>query len=255
MSLTLLTVPCLKDNYAYLIHDPETKATAVVDVPEAAPVLAALEDAGWRLSDILLTHHHHDHVGGVTEVQAATGARVIGAAADAHRLPPLSLELHPGDAVSVGAEAGVCLDVPGHTVGHLAFHFPQSALAFTGDSLMALGCGRLFEGTPAQMWESLTRLNALPGNTRICSGHDYTAANAAFALTIDPDNTALHDRSAGLDAAHAAGTPMAVCLLQLERDTNPFLRAGKTYIKRLMGLADASDAEVFAEIRARKDRF
>lgn len=255
MSMTLLAVPCLSDNYAYLIHDAQTGATGVVDLPEAAPVLAALRQQGWNLSDIFLTHHHSDHVDGVAEVVAATGARVIGAAADAHRLPPLTTALTPGDAITLGSHGGHCMDVSGHTVGHLAFYFPDSAILFSGDSLMALGCGRLFEGTPAQMWTSLSQLAALPGETRVCSGHDYTAANAAFALSIEPENTQLQERIAGFDAARHSGQPMAVCSLQTELDTNPFLRAGQPHIKAKLSLTSASDAETFAILRARKDNF
>lgn len=255
MSMTLLAVPCLSDNYAYLIHDPQTGATGVVDVPEAAPVLAALHQQGWTLSDIFLTHHHNDHVDGAAEVQAATGARVIGAAADAHRLPPLTIALKPGDPISMGTERGICIEVSGHTVGHLAFHFPQSGLLFSGDSLMALGCGRLFEGTPAQMWDSLTRMAALPGDTRVCSGHDYTAGNAAFAMSVEPENTALQERIKGFEAARSSGEPMAVWALQTELDTNPFLRAEKVHIKEKLGLAAASDVDAFAALRQRKDTF
>ncbi len=176
MPLELVVVPCLADNFAFLLHDAGSGATALVDAPEAAPVQAALAARGWRLGLILLTHHHDDHVQAVPDLRAG-GVPVWGAAADAHRLPPLDRALHPGDAVQVGDEAGVVIDVPGHTVGHIAFHFPASALAFTGDSLMAAGCGRLFEGTAVQMWDSLSRLASLPGATRICSGHDYLAGN------------------------------------------------------------------------------
>lgn len=255
MSMTLLAVSCLSDNYAYLIHDPQTGATGVVDIPEAAPVLAALSEQGWALSDIFLTHHHSDHVDGVAEVVATTGARVIGAAADAHRLPPLTTALAPGDAITLGAHSGHCMEVSGHTVGHLAFYLPDSALLFTGDSLMALGCGRLFEGTPAQMWASLSQLAQLPGDTRVCSGHDYTAANAAFALSIEPKNPDLKNRVAGFDAARQAGKAMAVCTLQSELETNPFLRAGQAHIKKKLGLTGASDAAAFGALRALKDQF
>ena len=154
MALTLVTVPCLKDNYAYILRDADSGAVAVVDVPDAAPIIEALSLRGWPLQQIFLTHHHWDHIDGVAALVAATGARVIGAATDAHRLPPLDVALREGDSVSIGSQTGTVIDVPGHTIGHIAFHFPTSALAFTADSLMAMGCGRLFEGTPAQMWES-----------------------------------------------------------------------------------------------------
>ena len=255
MPLACVTIPCLSDNYAFLLHDDDTGATAVVDVPEAAPILAELKARGWTLSEILITHHHGDHIDGVPALKAETGARVVGAAADAHRLPPLDLAVAPGDAVRVGGEEGVVMDVSGHTVGHVAYHFPASKLVFTADSLMALGCGRLFEGTPQMMWDSLSRLAALPADTVVCSGHEYTAANARFALTIEPGNADLISRSEQITAARAAGKPTVPSLLAEELATNPFLRANLPQVKRAVGLPDATDTEVFAEIRARKDRF
>jgi hydroxyacylglutathione hydrolase len=249
----LVTVPCLADNYAFLLHEAGSGATACIDVPEAAPILQALAARGWRLSDIWITHHHPDHVGGVAALVAATGAQVTGAAADAHRLPPLDRAVVPGDSVALGASRGTVLDVPGHTVGHIAYVLP--GFAFTADSLMAAGCGRLFEGTPAQMWDSLRRLAALPGDTLICSGHEYTAANIRFALTIDPGNPALQARAARVAAARAAGRPTVPSTLAEEQATNPFLRAGLPEIRAALGMADAPDAAVLAEIRARKDRF
>lgn len=253
MPLELVTIPCLADNYAFLARDPGTGAIACIDVPEAAPILAALRDRGWQLTDILLTHHHPDHVQGVAELVAATGARVTGAAADAHRLPPLDHAVAPGNHVRIGAQQGVMLDVSGHTVGHVAYAFLGHA--FTGDSLMALGCGRLFEGTAPMMWASLQRLAALPPETLICSGHEYTASNARFALTIEPGNPRLVQRAGAVRAARAVGRPTVPSTLAEELATNPFLRASQPEIKALLGLSAAADAEVFAEIRARKDRF
>lgn len=255
MPLTLKTVPCLRDNYAYLIHDAESARTAIVDVPEAAPVQRALADAGWQLTDILITHHHDDHIGGVEELRATTGAAVWGARADRHRLPPLDHELDEGDIVTLGSASGHVIEVPGHTIGHIAFHFPDSDLAFTADSLMALGCGRLFEGTAAQMWDSLTRLMALPDDTLICSGHDYIKGNGAFALSVDPDNPALHDRLKKLEADRAAGLPMAVANLRVEKATNPFLRASEDYLKSTHSKEGLTGLEMFAYLRELKDRF
>jgi len=255
MVLQILTIPCLSDNYAYLAHDPATGATALVDVPEAAPILDALARQGWRLSDVLLTHHHADHVQGLGEVLAAHPARVIGAAADAHRLPPLDLAVAEGDRVEIGAETGHVIEVPGHTLGHIAFHFPQSGAAFTADSLMALGCGRVFEGTMPQMHASLARLAALPPGTLIFSGHEYTAANARFAVTIDPDNPRLAARVREIESARAAGQPTVPSRLEEELATNPFLRVGDPAIRARLGLKEAKAADVFADIRRRKDRF
>ncbi|MDZ7708876.1 MAG: hydroxyacylglutathione hydrolase [Roseovarius sp.] len=255
MSLQILTIPCRADNYAYLAHDAATGATAVIDAPEAAPILDALAGTGWRLSDVLLTHHHADHVEGLGELLAHSPARVVGAAADAHRLPPLDIAVTEGDEVTIGDEAGRVIDVSGHTVGHIAFHFPGSGAAFTADSLMALGCGRVFEGTMAQMHASLAKLAALPPETRIYSGHEYTETNAAFARTVDPDNPRLADRAREIAETRAAGQPTVPASLELELATNPFLRAHDPAIRTHLGMARATDADVFAEIRTRKDRF
>jgi hydroxyacylglutathione hydrolase len=255
MPLSLTTLPVRDDNYVYLIHDDASAATAVVDVGAPEAILAALKERGWQLSDIFLTHHHGDHIEGTAELVAATGARVTGAAADAHRLPPLDREVGEGDGFAfAGAEVEV-LEVPGHTVGHIAYHIPALGAAFTADSLMALGCGRLFEGKPAQMWASLGKLAALPGETLICSGHEYTQSNAKFALTVDPENRALQDRAAAVAKARAEGRPTVPSVLAEEKATNPFLRAADPAIRRHLGMERASDAEVFAEIRSRKDRF
>lgn len=255
MPLEIITIPCLQDNYAFLAHDGETGATAVVDVPEAAPIAKLLSQRGWTLSHVLLTHHHWDHVEGLTALLADHPAQVIGAAADAHRLPPLDQQVGEGDSFQIGNETGHVIDVSGHTVGHIAFHFPDSLAVFTADSLMALGCGRVFEGTGPQMWASLSKLAALPESTIVYSGHEYTATNAAFALTIEPDNPALISRAEQVTAARAAQTPTVPSALALELATNPFLRAGDPSVQANLGMEGADPALVFTEIRARKDRF
>ncbi|OYU39528.1 MAG: hydroxyacylglutathione hydrolase [Pseudorhodobacter sp. PARRP1] len=255
MTLELVTIPCLKDNYAYLLHDAASDETTLIDAPEAAPILAALKARGWHLDQILLTHHHWDHIDGVAEIVEATSAEILGAAADAHRLPPLSRALVEADQVQVGAEIGYVIDVPGHTVGHIAFYFPVSGLCFTADSLMAAGCGRLFEGTPQQMFDSLAKLQQLPPATLICSGHEYTTANLAFAATVDPTNTALHARIREVARQRAGNRPTVPVSLSEELATNPFLRAQDPYIRQHLGMADATDAQVFTEIRALKDKF
>ena len=255
MPLELVTIPCLTDNYAYLIHDAETGQTAVIDVPEAAPILAALDAHQWRLTDILITHHHDDHIQGVEPLRAQTGAMVLGAAADAHRLPRLDLALTEADSFSIGREFARIIDVPGHTIGHIAFHFPDSQLVFTADSLMAGGCGRLFEGSPRQMHASLAKLAALPPETLVCSGHEYTTSNLRFAATLEPGNPQLISRIVEVAAERAQGRPTVPVPLQQELDTNPYLRAHLPALKSAIGLPDADDVTVFAEIRARKDKF
>ncbi len=255
MPLEILTIPCLSDNYAFLAHDAASGETALIDAPEAGPILAALTERGWRLSQVLLTHHHWDHVEGLAEILAAHPAKVTGAAADAHRLPPLDLQVREGDSVQIGAETGQVIDVSGHTVGHIAYYFPGSRAVFTADSLMALGCGRVFEGTMAQMWASLSKLAALPPETVVYSGHEYTQANGRFAATIDPENPALQQRIRDIAAARDKGAATVPSALELELATNPFLRAGDPGIQRNLGMTGADPAEVFAEIRARKDRF
>jgi hydroxyacylglutathione hydrolase len=255
MSMEIVTVPCLKDNYAFLLHDSATGATAAIDVPDETPIEAALARRGWRLSDILITHHHADHIDGVDALREATGARVTGAAADAHRLPRLDRAVAPGDRFPVGSAEVEVIDASGHTVGHLAFHVPAAGAVFTADSLMALGCGRLLEGTAAQMWESLSRLAALPPATLVCSGHEYTEANGRFALTVDPGNPALISRVERVRQARARGEPTVPSRMSEELETNPFLRARTPEVKAAIGLSGAADAAAFAEVRRRKDRF
>jgi len=253
MRFEIVTVPCLKDNYAFLLHDNTSGETAVFDVPEAGPIAAALTARGWTLTDIVLTHHHADHIQGVSHLPG--NSRVIGAEADAHRLPGLDIGVKGGDRLWICGTDVRVIDVPGHTVGHVAYHVPEAGAVFTGDSLMALGCGRLFEGSAEQMWASLSVLAALPPETLVCSGHEYTAANARFALELDPDNAALHDRARAVATARAEGKPTVPSRLADELSTNPFLRAGDARLKSHLGMAGASDAAVFAEVRARKDVF
>jgi len=255
MPLEIITVPCLSDNYAFLLHDADTGQTALVDIPEAAPILSALKERGWDLHEVWITHHHDDHVQGLGTILRAHKAKVRGAAADAHRLPDLNVSHQDGDKFQFAGHEVSVMDVSGHTIGHIAYSVPAASAVFTGDSLMALGCGRLFEGKPAQMWASLSKIATLPAETAVCSGHEYTASNARFALTIDPDNSDLISRSEDIAAANAAGIATVPSLLALELDTNPFLRASDSRIRAHLNMQDASDEEVFAEIRARKDAF
>lgn len=244
MPLEHVTIRCLRDNFAYLVHG--NGETALIDAPEAAPVLAALKERGWQLNTILLTHHHDDHIQAVPDLLADfPKAEVIGNAADSARLPPLTKAVRPGEVIEVCGEPAEIIDVPGHTIGHVAYYLPESGLAFTADSLMAIGCGRLFEGDAPTMWASLSRLNALPADTLICSGHDYCAGNGAFALSVEGGNAALKDR--------LAKGPCTPAPLSLERATNPFLRVAE--LRGTLGMGDAPDAEVFARLRAMKDDF
>jgi len=255
MPVEIVTVPCLSDNYAFLIHNADNGETALVDAPEAAPIKAALTARGWTLSDVLITHHHDDHTQGLGPLRDTYAPRVIGCGADAHRLPALDLAVTDGDEITVAGQATRVLDVSGHTINHIAFHMPGCDHVFTADSLMALGCGRVFEGTFDQMWESLSKLAALPPETVICSGHEYTRTNARFALTIEPGNRDLISRAAAVEAATSAGTPTVPSTLSEELATNPFLRAGDAALKAAIGMENATNAQVFAEIRRRKDAF
>ena len=255
MPFDLITIPCLSDNYAYLLRDHDSGKVALIDVPEAAPILAALEAREWELSQIWITHHHDDHVQGLADVLAKHDANVIGAKADVHRLPPLDRMISEGDTITLGALEAQVIEVYGHTIGHVAFYVEAASVAFTADSLMALGCGRLFEGTPAQMWEAMQKMMKWPEGTTICSGHEYTAANAKFALTVDPDNAALISRVHDITAARAEGQPTVPSLLSTELQTNPFLRPGDPAIRATLGMQTSTDAQVFAEIRKRKDQF
>jgi hydroxyacylglutathione hydrolase len=255
MPYDLITIPCLSDNYAYLLRDHDSGEVAVIDVPEAGPILKELEGRGWSATQVWLTHHHWDHIDGLPDLLAVHPAKVVGAKADTHRLPKLDLAVSEGDTVSLGALQAEVLDVSGHTIGHIALYVPKAGVAFTADSLMALGCGRLFEGTPDQMWASMQKLMALPADTVICSGHEYTASNAKFALTVDPDNAALISRSNDIQAAREKGLPTVPSKLSTELETNPFLRPADHGIRATLGMQDATDAAVFTEIRKRKDSF
>ncbi|WP_370400602.1 hydroxyacylglutathione hydrolase [Sulfitobacter sp. JB4-11] len=255
MAFDLITIPCLTDNYAYLLRCTTTGEVAVIDVPEAAPIKAELDARGWTPSQVWLTHHHYDHIDGLPDLLAAYPAKVFGAKADQHRLPDLDVALSEGDSFALGDLTAEVIDVSGHTIGHIAFFVPAAKAAFTADSLMALGCGRLFEGTAAQMWDSMQKMLKWPDDTVICSGHEYTASNAKFALTVDPDNPDLISRSEMITAARSKGQPTVPSILSTERATNPFLRPDDPAIRATLGMQTASDTDVFAEIRKRKDNF
>ncbi|MFT4715160.1 MAG: hydroxyacylglutathione hydrolase [Paracoccaceae bacterium] len=253
MPLEILTIPCLGDNYAYAVQDVSSGQVALIDAPEAAPIQQALSDKGWDINQILLTHHHDDHIYGLEPLRKQ--AEVVGAKADAHRLPKLTSSVADGDTFNVGSQPVNVYDVSGHTKGHVAFHFPDSNALFSGDSLMVMGCGRLFEGDPAMMWVTLSKLMELPPETRIYSGHEYTASNVKFALSVDPENPALIERARQISETRAKGGDTMGPTLATEMATNPFLRAHLSEMKAAIGMPDASDVDVFAEIRKRKDNF
>lgn len=255
MALEIDHVLCLKDNYVWLLREPKSGLVAVVDPSEAAPVKAKLDALGWRMTHILNTHHHFDHTGGNLELKQATGAIIVGPKADRDRIPGIDVALGEGETYRFGEETAQIFDIPGHTRGHIAFWFPESDALFCGDTLFTLGCGRMFEGTPTQMWTSLSKLRGLPPATRVFCGHEYTQSNARFALAIDPDNKALQSRAARVDAARAKGKPTVPATLSEERATNPFLRADDPAFARAQGLDTADPIKVFAAIRARKDKF
>ena len=240
MTLTAERIPLLSDNYAWLLRDADSGAVALVDPAEARPCLDAVARAG-RLDLILLTHHHSDHTAATDEVRARHPAPVAGAAADEYRLPRLDIRLRDGDTLPLGVARGAVMDTPGHTVGHISVFFPEGPLLLCADTLFSLGCGRLLEGTPAQMFASLHRFDPLPDATLVCCGHEYTQSNARFALSADPDNAALRERAAEVDRLRAAGQPTVPSTLGEERAANPFLRA--------------ADAAALGDLRQRKDRF
>ncbi len=247
--------PCLSDNYGYLIHDPEQKVTATIDTPEVAAIDAALAEKGWSLTHILNTHHHFDHAGGNLELKDKTGCQIIGPRAESQRIPGIDVQVGDGDQVMFGQFSAKVFDVPGHTSGHIAFWFESENVAFVGDTLFALGCGRLFEGTAEQMWTSLQKLMAMPDDTTVYCAHEYTQANAKFALSVEPGNEALVARSAEIDRLRAAGTPTVPTTMKLEKDTNPFLRPMSANLQETVGMVGKDLVDVFAETRRRKDNF
>ena len=240
--------PCLSDNYGFLAHDPASGATATIDTPDAEEIIRQADARGWRITDIWNTHWHPDHAGGNAAIKTKTGAKVTGPAEVERIGQPPDRIVDEGDVVKLGGANARVLNVGGHTLGHIAYVFDADNVAFVGDALFALGCGRLFEGTPQQMWISLQKLAALPDDATLYCAHEYTQANARFALSVDPQNNALQARSAEIDRLRAAGKPTVPMTLRVEKETNPFLRAPALSPGR-------PDWEAFADIRARKDNF
>ena len=246
---------CLKDNYGVLVHDKATGATAAIDAPEAAPVEAALAAAGWKLTDILVTHHHGDHTGGIAELKRRHACRVVAPRREEAKIPQVDIAVGEGDTVKVGTLAAQVIETPGHTLGQINYFFSGAKLLFAGDTLFSIGCGRVIEGTPDMMWQSLSKLRALPDDTRIYCGHEYTQANINFAMTIEPDNAALRARAAEAKRQIGAGKPTIPSLMGEEKRANVFLRADVPAVAASVGLSGKPAAEVFGEIRERKNRF
>ena len=247
--------PCLEDNYGYLVRDPVTGYTGCVDTPEVEAIERALEHTGWELTHILNTHHHFDHAGGNLEIKEKTGAVIVGPREEVERIPGMDVQLGNNDEYFFGKQTMTVMMTPGHTRGHCIFYFKDSNVVFVGDTLFALGCGRLFEGSPEEMLDSLQRLAAMPDETKVYCAHEYTQANAKFALTVEPQNSALAERAAEIDELRAANKPTVPTTIGLERRTNPFMRSDSADLRATLGMEDAADVEVFAETRSRKDSF
>ncbi len=247
---------CRSDNIGVLIRDPRTGACAAIDVPEAGPVLAALDAEGWRLTDILVTHRHADHIEGIAEVVERTGARVTAPVKAGSAVPGAARTVGEGDRVSIGGLEAVVWETPGHCADHVTYHFADAHVVFSGDTLFTLGCGRVMEADPTTLWRSLERFLPLPDDTAVYSGHDYVLSNARFALAADPDNAALKARAAEAERLAQAGGFLIPSTIGAEKATNPFLRAGEPALARAVDLPEGTDpAEVFTALRAWKNRF
>lgn len=255
MPLQVHQFPCRSDNYGFLAHDPATQSTACIDTPDDDATNAALKENGWRLTHILNTHHHGDHTGANLSLKERWGCTIVGAANDAERIPGIEVRVSDGDTYIFGGLDAKVFEVPGHTTGHIAYYFESEGIAFVGDTLFALGCGRLFEGTPEMMWNSLQKLMALPDDTVVYCAHEYTQANAEFALSVEPGNDRLVARSKEIDELRAKGLPTVPTTIGLERETNPFVRPMSENLQATIGLSGADLVSVFAETRKRKDNF
>lgn len=253
--LEIFSLPVLTDNYIHIIHDPVSSETAAVDPALAQPVLEFLDKKGWRLTKIFNTHHHWDHVNGNLELKDHTGCQIIASTADRHRIPGIDHSVSEGDTVNLGRHHARILETPGHTSGHIVYHFYEDRLLFCGDTLFVMGCGRLFEGTAEQMWRSLQKLKSLPEDTRVYCTHEYTQKNGQFALTVEPDNQALQQRMKIIAQMRQHNEPTVPSTIKEELATNPFFREECPSLQHSLLMSNRTPVEVFAEIRKRKDRF
>jgi hydroxyacylglutathione hydrolase len=254
MAAEIRLFPCLSDNFGYLIHDPVSKATASIDAPEAGPIIQALQREGWKLTDILVTHHHADHVGGIAELKAKYNCRVVAPYDKAVPIEQVDERVREGQVVHVGTLSASILETPGHTLDHISYLFDTEHALFCADTLFSVGCGRVFEGTYPMMWDSLLKLRGLPDNTRVYCGHEYTLSNIKFARTIEKDNASLQARAEEAAQQRAANKPTVPTLLGEEKKANVFLRADVASVAAALGMAGKSAAEVFSELRERKNR-
>jgi hydroxyacylglutathione hydrolase len=254
MAADIRLFSCLSDNYGYLIHDPASNAVASIDAPEAGPIVQALEREGWTLTDILVTHHHGDHVGGIAELKQKYNCRVVAPHDRSAKIPHVDVRVRQGDVVKVGALLARVLETPGHTLDHVSYVFDDEKALFAADTLFSIGCGRVFEGNYPMMWESLLKLRVLPDDFHLYCGHEYTAANVKFALTVEPDNAALKARAEQVTRLRAEGKPTIPSLLGEEKQANVFLRADEPSVAAALRLKGASAVEVFGELRERKNK-
>jgi hydroxyacylglutathione hydrolase len=254
-TLAIEVFMCRSDNFGVLLHDPESGLTATIDAPEEKPIVEAAERRGWKITHIFTTHHHIDHVEANLALKERYGLEIIGPVNEAVAIPGLDRTVADGDEFLFGDHPVRVIETPGHTAGHICYHFPEDKILFAADTLFALGCGRLFERTASDMWHSMQKLAVLPDETAIYFGHEYTLSNARFAISIDPENEALQRRVAQIEALRAEGGFTIPTMMGLEKETNPFLRVADPAIRRNVLMEGASNEEVFAEIRKRKDNF
>lgn len=254
MAADIRVFPCLTDNYGYLIHDPASKATAAIDAPEAGPIIAELEREGWTLTDILVTHHHGDHIGGIAELKRRYTCRVVAPHDNKAAIADVDIRVKEGDRVMVGGLTARVLETPGHTLDHISYVFDDDRAVFSADALFSIGCGRVFEGTYPMMWDTLVKLRALPDDMKVYCGHEYTQSNVTFALGIEPDNAALKSRAEEVNALRAAGKATIPTTIGAEKKANTFLRADVASVAAALGMSGKSAADVFGELRERKNK-